>query len=87
MIGEVEGMTKQSVASRLKTLEAQADRVAVIAAYSPAYLNFLLQALVRMSGEATSDADGNPSAPGQVQQDLSRQLRLAVEALDVGEAG
>ena len=86
-IGEAEGMSKQSASSRLKTLEAQADRVAAIAAYSPSYLNFLLQALVRRSGEVTSDADGNPAAPGQVQRNLSEQLRLAVEALNIGEAG
>ena len=86
LIGEAEGMSKQSVASRLKTLEAQADRVAAIAAYSPPYLNFLLQALVQRSGEAISDADGNPAAPGQVQRNLSERLRLAVEALDADGA-
>ena len=81
LIGEAEGMSKQSASSRLKTLEAQAERVAFTAAYSRPYLNFLLQTLVQRSGEVTSDADGNPAAPSQVQRDLLEHLRLAVEAL------
>ena len=81
LIGEAEGMSKQSASSRLKTLEVQAERVAIIAAYSPPYLNLLLQTLVLRSGEVTSDADGNPAAPSQVQQDLLKHLRLAVEAI------
>ena len=52
LIGEAEGMSKQSASSRLKTLEAQAERVAIIAAYSPPYLNFLLQTLVQRSGRS-----------------------------------
>ena len=84
LIGEAEGMSKQSASSRLKTLEAQAERVAIIAAYSPPYLNFLLQTLVQRSGEVTSDADGNPAAHSQVQEDLLKHLRLVVGAALVG---
>ena len=85
-IGDEVGMSKQSVASRVKTLENQADRVATIAAYSPDYLDFLLRSLVRRSIEATTGEDGNPAARRRVQQDLAERLRLASEALDAGNA-
>ena len=49
-------MTKQAVAYRLKSLEAQAQRLAFIAARSAAFRSYFMRALLSYSGEEWFEA-------------------------------
>ena len=80
-IADEVGMSKQSVASRLKTLERQIDKIAAIAAYSPTCLDYLIRVLVQLSSEVGADVNGNPASPEDVQRAIVGRLQTAAAEL------